>query len=229
MLADVRLRVGLAFGLSLMIAMAQSLERLAVVSIGALGVALWCYRGQWLRLGKRLLPANMLLLMMVVLLGIKWGSWQWQPDGLLVAGRAIVRANAAMLCCASLCYGLTSWQLAYAIQALSRSSKLALLGFLMVRYIADLQQHKQRLERAMLARGFVAQPFIRRCQATALLIAQVFLVGLDKSERLRQALLVRGYQGVFVVTDEAKMRASSCVAAGACLLLVAGILWVPIL
>src|SRR5690606_31090973 len=97
---DARLPLLLAFAGSLMLAVSHELARSVLAAVLLLPLALWRWRGQQRALLRRLIPANILLLFMLLLLAVDISAWSLSPAGLDLGLLALARANGAMLLCA---------------------------------------------------------------------------------------------------------------------------------
>ncbi|MCQ9617577.1 energy-coupling factor transporter transmembrane protein EcfT [Paenalcaligenes niemegkensis] len=197
-IADSRLRIGLAFAGSLAVVLATDLLRVAIVALALLPLSVWVYRDQLKTLFKRLLPANLLLFFLFAFVAVDWRAWQWVEPGYSLALLAVARANAAMLLCAACLKGLSAESIAGAVADISRSKKFALLSFLMVRYLAEFQQSRDRLERSLSVRAFVARPSRHVYKSYGIFFARLLLDGLDRATSVSRAMQARSYNGIFL-------------------------------
>ena len=227
-LTDVRLRIAMAFLLSLGVSLSSALIRLAIVAALALLCAAWIYRGRMVVLLKRILPANLLLGCLTVLLAYDWQSGGISQPGLQIGLLAFARANAAMLMCAALLAGLRPDEIAGAVTRLGGSKKFALLMFLMVRYLADMANTRIRLERALAARAFRFAGDRHGYRTYGLMLSRLFLDGLDRATAVSQAMQARGYRGIFTASEEPPIDRKQMLAAALLLLCLTFFLWWPL-
>jgi cobalt/nickel transport system permease protein len=94
-----------------------------------------------------------------------------------------------------------------ALAAFRLPLKLLGLFFLFFRYSQLLQEELARLKAAMLVRGFQAKLNLHTIKALAQLAATLILRGFDRSERVYQAMLCRGYySGSFYFKRDTRMQ-----------------------
>jgi len=84
---------------------------------------------------------------------------------------------------------------------------VAVIG-LMVRYLTILSDEALRLMRARDARSVGSgSSLLWRAQVTGNMVGQLFLRSYDRSERVYQAMLARGFDGRFLTANPHQMRA----------------------
>ena len=225
---DARLPLLLAFAGSVMLAVSQDLTRSALAALLLAPLALWRWRGRSGALLRRLIPANILLLFMLLLLAVDVSTWSLSAAGLDLGLLALARANGAMLLCAIVLRRQSADSLAAGIAALTRSDKLALLAFLMIRYLEDIRQVRQRLERVLAARGFRFGSNRHSYRSLGLLLAHVFLDGLDRATAIARAMQARGYSGRFLVHPRNQRLSRDGALAALALACLALFLWIPL-
>ncbi|WP_454003642.1 CbiQ family ECF transporter T component [Alcaligenes sp. Marseille-Q7550] len=225
---DARLPLLLAFAGSLMLAVSHDLARSVLAAVLLLPLALWRWRGQQRALLRRLVPANILLLFMLLLLAVDISAWSLSPAGLDLGLLALARANGAMLLCAIALRRQNADSLAAGIAALTRSDKLALVAFLMIRYLEDIRQVRLRLERVLAARGFRFRGDRHSYRTLGLLLAHLFLDGLDRATAIARAMQARAYRGRFLVRAGAGPARRDGLLAALALMGLALLLWMPL-
>ncbi len=227
-LRDARLPLLLAFAGSVMLAVSQDLARSVLAALLLAPIAVWRWRARLHALLRRLIPANILLLFMLLLLAVDVSTWGLSAAGLDLGLLALARANGAMLLCAIVLRHQTADSLAAGIAVLTRSDKLALLAFLMIRYLEDIRQVRQRLERVLTARGFRFGSNRHSYRTLGLLLAHVFLDGLDRATVIARAMQARGYAGRFLVSPKNQRLCRDSVLAALALVCLALLLWIPV-
>jgi cobalt/nickel transport system permease protein len=227
-LADVRLRIAMAFLLSLCVSLSTAPARLSIVAGLALLCAAWIYRGRMRVLLKRIVPANLLLLFLTALLAYDWQSGGLSAPGLQIGLLAFARANAAMLMCAALLSGLRPDQIAGAVTRLGGSKKFALLMFLMVRYLDEMANTRIRLERLLAARAFRFATDRHSYRTYGLMLSRLFLDGLDRATAVSQAMQARGYRGIFTAGEDRPVDRWQLLAAAALFAGLTLFLWWPL-
>ncbi|ENO84743.1 energy-coupling factor transporter transmembrane component T family protein, partial [Thauera linaloolentis] len=164
---------------------------------GALVLAAAMWRGgAWRPLLGRLLAVNGFVAMLWLTL-----PWQFGADGIAAsaAGRELalqisLRTNAIALCCLGLLSGLDAFAIGRAAAGLGLPPKMARLLTLTVRYFDLLAASRQRIERAMQARGFRPGMNRRTLRVHAQLVALLLVHAMLRAERVGLALRARGFR-----------------------------------
>ena len=112
-----------------------------------------------------------------------------------MAWNITLRANAIAAACLALLAGMDGVQLARSAAALGLPAGLVQLLALTVRYIELIGVTRQRLERAMRARGYRPRADLRTVRVTAQLVALLLVHALVRAERVELALRARGFAG----------------------------------
>lgn len=196
---DPRLRLAAAIVASVLISQLQAVPLLAVLAAaGAGALALAAIRG--LAPPRALLRRALAINAFVALLWLTL-PWQLAADGprLSEAGIALalqlsLRTNAIALLCLALLAGLDAFAIARAAAGLGLPPRLARLLLLTVRYLGVLDDTRQRLDRAMRARGFRPRADRRTLAVIGQQIALLLVHAMLRAERAELALRARGYR-----------------------------------
>ncbi|MDR1396182.1 MAG: cobalt ECF transporter T component CbiQ [Desulfarculales bacterium] len=153
----------------------------------------------WRRLAPRLAAVNFFLI-------LTWLTLPWQltggyphfyPPGAWLALLITVKANAIFLLWMSLLAGSPASDLLHALAHFHLPDKLLALFFLFERYIYLLSDEYRRLRAAMDVRGFQPRLNQRTLRVFSQLAGAILVRGFDRSQRVYQAMLCRGFKGTF--------------------------------
>ena len=117
-------------------------------------------------------------------------------------GRALIlvlRVNAAVLAIMALLGGLGGQRLAGAMAGIGLPPVLASLLLLTLRYVATFGDEYRRLRVAMRVRGFRAGSNRHTWRSLGHLVGMLLVRSLERAERVRAAMLCRGYNGQFPI------------------------------
>jgi cobalt/nickel transport system permease protein len=101
--------------------------------------------------------------------------------------------------------------------------KVVQLFLFTYRYIHVIHEEYLRLLRALKIRGFEPGTNLHTYRTYAYLVGMLLLKSYERSFRIRQAMLCRGFQGRFYSLNHLSMKTSDWLMAGSMLLGVAGI------
>jgi cobalt/nickel transport system permease protein len=118
-------------------------------------------------------------------------------EGLARALTLVVRVNAAVLAIMALLGGLGGQRLAGAMTGIGVPAPLASLLLLTMRYAATFGDEYRRLRIAMRVRGFRARSDHHTWRSLGYLVGMLLVRSLERAERVRAAMLCRGYDGRF--------------------------------
>lgn len=205
---DPRARVVLAGVLGLVVALASQPQTLAIAAVG--GVA--AVGGAGVRLAAaagRLVPINVIMLMLVLLLPwgstgtplVELGGWSYGRDGLAMALLMTLKANAIMLWMVALLSGMELTVVGHALAHLRVPEKLVHLLLMTVRYIDLLHAEYTRLRGAMKLRGFVPRTDVHTMRVYGFLVGMLLVRGTERAHRVLAAMKCRGFHGRFYLLD----------------------------
>lgn len=203
---DPRVKIISAVLFSIIVALA---DRLAILT-AALAVALllvFLARLNAKRLGSRLLIINTFILLLWLVLPF---SYPGQPvfnigpltvtrEGLNYSLVISMKSNAIVLVMIALLATSPIFTLVHALRHLKIPTKLIQLLFFTFRYFHVLNQEYSRLRGAMRIRCFKARTNIHTYKNLGYLVGMLLVRSFDRSEKIYQAMLCRGYQGRFLV------------------------------
>lgn len=210
---DPRCRVIACLVLSLVAALAQGFGAPLIV-LGA-GLLLTALSGASFGLVLRRAAAiNAFILFLWLVLPVSTpGTPVWRGLGLTVTREGLdlallvtLKANAVFLCILSLLATIPAPALGRAMTGLGAPAKFSFLFVFTYRYLHVIAEEYDRLITAARLRGFVPATDRRTYRTYAALVAMVLVRSYDRSQRVYQAMLLRGFAGVFPSLDRFEAR-----------------------
>jgi cobalt/nickel transport system permease protein len=229
---DPRLRLVGALSFALVTVSLQTLP--ALLAALALAVTAAALGGlDWRPVLRRLLPLEGLMLALLLVLpftvaGTPWlaiGPLQASHEGLQLALRILLRANAVLVMLLALLGTLEPTTLGHALGRLGVPHKLVHLFLLTVRYVELIHDEYRRLRNAMRARAFVARSDAHAWRSLGWLIGMLLLRSLERAQRVLAAMKCRGFHGRLYLLADYRWGRGDSTAALAGPLLLAGLLW----
>lgn len=167
-----------------------------------------------LKVVRKLIPVNGFILMLWLILPF---SYQGDPvyhlgpltitrEGIRQSLLITVKSNLIVLTVIGLLSTSVVFDLVYALQSLRLPNKLVQLFFFSYRYIPVLYSEYERLHNAMKLRGFKAGTNLHTYRSYAYLVGMLLLRSYERSQRVYQAMLMRGFDGRFRTIKELRMR-----------------------
>ncbi|MBK1643959.1 cobalt ECF transporter T component CbiQ [Thiocapsa imhoffii] len=154
--------------------------------------------------------------MLVVLLLLPWtvagtavftlGHWSASIEGITQALRILLKANAILLALLVLIVTLDAVAIGHALARLRVPVALVQLLLMTIRYINVIAAEFVRLRTAMQVRGFRASLSWHTYESLGYFIGMLLLRSLDRSERIRDAMRCRGFNGHFPLFDDLACR-----------------------
>lgn len=133
-------------------------------------------------------------------------------QGISFAALLSVRSNIILL--AGLCLVSTTsiFSLGYAMRKLRFPGKAVQLFFFTHRYLDVMHKEYQRLVNALKIRGFQPKTSVHTYRTYAYLIGMLLVKSYDRSERIRNAMVCRGFKGRFYDLSESSLKPSDYIA-----------------
>ena len=205
---DPRGRIVAAVVFSIVVAVAQRFPTL-VVALAAAAAASLLARVSWRGVLRRLLPLNAFMLLVLVLVPLEveglplatLGPLEFSREGLAVAARIALKANAIILAMAVLMGTMDVTTLGHALHHLYLPEKLIHLLLFTVRYVDVLRREYGRLRAAMKVRGFRPRISRHTYRSFGYLVGMLLVRSVDRSERIEAAMKCRGFRGRFFLLD----------------------------
>ncbi len=204
--ADPRVKILLALGYAVIVAVTYRFRLLAAAVLFAVG----CLWGSGLSLryiGRRLAVVNLFLVLVIVTLPFTtpgpslWsvGPLKASTTGGLLALLIFLKSNLIVLTTTALLSSSTIFELAHALHHLRLPDKLVQLLFFTFRYLHVIEREFGRLKEAALLRGFVPKTNLFTYRTIAYLVGSLLVRSYDRSQRVYEAMLCRGFTGTFPV------------------------------
>ncbi len=208
---DPRIRLVSAAGYSCVVAVCRELPALAAALV--LSVALITMAR--LRIGevfKRLLVVNGLVLFIWAVIPFTFpgealfrlGPFVAAREGVDLAAQITLKSNAIVLAFMALVATMPFATAGHALHRLRVPDKIVHLLLMTYRYIFVLEQEYQRLVRAARIRGFRPGTNLHTYRTYAYLVGMLFVRAVDRAERVRWAMLCRGFKRKFYSLHEFK-------------------------
>ncbi len=158
----------------------------------------------------RLMMVNGLILFLWLLLPFSVGGeviWKLGPfaatrEGISLATLITIRSNIIVLAFLALVSTTPVFALGYAMAGLGIPDKMVQLFFFTYRYIHVIYEEYQRLMKALKVRGFRAKSNIHTYRTYAYLVGMLLVKSYERAERVREAMLCRGFKGRFYTLYE---------------------------
>jgi cobalt/nickel transport system permease protein len=153
----------------------------------------------------RLLVVNGLVVLLWVMLPftfpgeslLRIGPLSASREGVLLAAQVTLKSNAIVLAFMSLVATLPPATIGHALHRMRVPDKIVHLLLMTYRYIFVLEEEYQRLARAACIRGFRAGTDLHTYRTYAYLVGMLFVRAADRAERVRNAMLCRGFRRRF--------------------------------
>lgn len=127
-------------------------------------------------------------------------------EGILYALSITLKTNAIVLATIAILGTSEIFSLAHALIHLKTPDKLVHLFFFFYRYISVLHEEYSRLKNAMLIRCFKAGTNMHTYRTYAYLVGMLIVRSYERSQRIYQAMLCRGFKGRFPVASHFRLR-----------------------
>jgi len=144
-------------------------------------------------------------------------------EGVAWASLLTLRSNVIFLGFISLVATTPVYALGRAMGKLGAPGKVVQLFFFTYRYVHVMHQEYQRLIRALKVRGFRNRTSLHTYRTYAYLVGMLMVRSYERSERLRKAMICRGFNGTFYDLSEFTVTPRDVCLFGSMLLPVAGI------
>ena len=153
----------------------------------------------------RLLVVNGLVILLWVMLPftlpgeslLRVGPLSASREGVLLATQVTLKSNAIVLAFMSLVATLPPATIGHALHRMRVPDKIVHLLLMTYRYIFVLEEEYRRLARAARIRGFRPGTDLHTYRTYAYLVGMLFVRAADRAERVRNAMLCRGFRRRF--------------------------------
>ena len=132
------------------------------------------------------------------------GSLAWSREGVQLALLVTVKCNAILLSFFALVSGMSLPRIGYALERMHVPDKLVFLFLFTCRYIHVVGEEWQRLQVAAKLRGFVPRSTLHTYRTIGNMFGLTFINAVDRSRRIYEAMVIRGFTGEFNTVTELK-------------------------
>ena len=132
------------------------------------------------------------------------GSLTVSRQGIHYMTALTLRSNAIMLGLAAFMASTSITSMTHAMTALKVPDKITYLFFLTYRYIGDIYSEYTRLVNAMKVRCFRPASNLHTYQSYAYLVGMLLVNSFERAQRIRSAMLCRGFNGRFPRIEDEK-------------------------
>ena len=132
------------------------------------------------------------------------GPFQAAREGVALAAQITLKSNAIVLAFMALVATMPFATVGHALHRLRVPDKIVHLLLMTYRYVFVLEQEYQRLVRAARIRGFRPGTDLHTYRTYAYLVGMLFVKAVDRAERVRWAMLCRGFKRRFYSLQEFK-------------------------
>lgn len=227
---DPRARLIVLFAFSVVVALSSRFEALVPALIGAVVLVL----AARLPLGgvaKRLFVVNGLIALLWLFLPfsvpgrilVSFGPLDGTLEGVLYAARITLKSNAIVLALIALVSTMPVYTTGRAMRALGVPEKIVFLLFFTYRYVHVIFREYERLVTAARIRGFHPRTNLHTYRTYAFLVGMLLVKSYERAQRVRAAMLCRGFQGRFHDLVDFRLKALDVALSGLMLLSVLGV------
>lgn len=203
---DPRVKILLALGFAVIVALTYSFRLLAAAALFCVLLLLWSGLSPGFVL-KRMGLVNLFLILVVLTLPFttpgevlwRFGPLKASKAGFLLSLLVFFKSNLIVLSSIAFLSTSSVFGLAHALHHLRVPEKLVQLLFFTFRYLHVIERESQRLREAASLRGFVPKTNLFTYRTTAYLVGNLLVRSYDRSQRVYEAMLCRGFQGTFPV------------------------------
>jgi len=201
---DPRIKIIVALFFSVIVAVTDkytSLSGALLFAVGAVAVA----RLKTKEIISRLLVVNSFIFLLWLMLPFTFpgkniytlGSLNISQEGIKYALLITIKSNSIVLTGIALLSTSSIFNLVHALRHLYFPDKLTQLFFFTYRYIQTIHSEYVRLNNAVKIRGFKAQTNLHTYRTYAYLVGMMLVRSYDRSKRVYNAMLCRGFKGKF--------------------------------
>ncbi|MCX7913463.1 MAG: cobalt ECF transporter T component CbiQ [Thermodesulfovibrionales bacterium] len=183
------------------------------------------------KLFLRLLSVNLFILLLWIFLPFSFtgeaifdvGPYSATKEGIYKASLITLKSNAIVIITITFLGTSQIFSLAHALIDLKVPKKLVLLFFFFYRYIAVIHDEYIRMKKALLIRNFKPSSNLHTYKTLAYSIGMLIIKSFDRSQRIYNAMLCRGFKNNFPIMSHFQIR-SSDITFGIIILLIVSLL-----
>ena len=231
---DPRVKIIVALLFSVIVAVSDkytSLSGALLFAIGSVAVA----RLRAKEIISRLLVVNGFIFLLWLMLPFTFpgkniytlGSLNISQEGIKYALLITIKSNSIVLAGIALLSTSSIFNLVHALRHLHFPDKLTQLFFFTYRYIQTIHSEYIRLNNAIKVRGFKAQSNFHTYRTYAYLVGMMLVRSYDRSKRVYNAMLCRGFKGKFWTLNHFVFKKSDFIAGMVMLSCIIGLVLLP--
>ena len=183
---------------------------------------------------KRLLPLIIFLLLLWVFLPLsvkgktifEVGPLAITKEGVLYAYRITAKSVAILLLLIAFITTSNMVALFHALAHLKVPKKLIFLIFFTYRYIHVVWMEYQRIKNALAMRCFVPGTNLHTYKTVAHVVGMLMVRSYDRSERVYNAMLCRGFNGTFYMLDHFELKGFDIIFTAISIIIFSGVVWI---
>ena len=231
---DPRVKIIVAILFSVMVALTDKYTLLTgglLFAVGAVAVA----RLRAKEIISRLLVVNSFIFLLWLMLPFTFpgkniytlGSFNISQEGIKYALLITIKSNAIILAGIALLSTSSIFNLVHALRHLHFPDKLTQLFFFTYRYTQTIHSEYIRLNNAIKIRGFKPRTNFHTYRTYAYLVGMMLVRSYDRSKRVYNAMLCRGFKGKFWTLNHFVFKKSDVVAGIVMLSCIMGLVLLP--
>jgi cobalt/nickel transport system permease protein len=227
---DPRIRVFLATVYSFVVALSTGFP--ALIAALFLAVALTVVAGLNLReVVRRIAIVNGLIVLLWIALPLTFageplyriGRVSLSRPGVMFAAQITLKSNAIFLGLMALIATMSFAVLGHALNRMRVPQKIVHLLLMTYRYVFVLEEEYQRLARAIKIRGFRPGTNFNTYRTYAYVVGMLFVRAASRAERVRRAMVCRGFKGRFYCLQEYRTDRTGRIFSALMLLIIIGL------
>lgn len=219
--ADPRIKLIIAIAFSVLVAVTNTYQALAWSLFVACGLA-FLAKLDLHKLFLRLMVVNGFVALLWLILPFTYpgealffiGPLSASYEGVLYALRITLRTNAIVIATISLLGTTSIFNLVHALRHLRVPDKLVHIFFFCYRYLAVIHLEYLRLHQAMQIRCFHPKTSLHTYKSYAYLVGMLLIKSYERSLRIYQAMLCRGFKGQYPTFHHFRMQRRDLVGIG---------------
>ncbi len=134
------------------------------------------------------------------------GPFTATHEGMIFVLSITLKANAIVIATIAILGTSEVFSLAHALVHLKVPLKLVYLFFFFYRYISVMHEEYSRLKKALAVRAFKPKTNLHTYKTYAYLVGMLIVSSFDRSQRIYNAMLCRGFKGKFPIVSHFNLR-----------------------
>ncbi len=167
-------------------------------------------RYPFLLLLRRLAPANMFLLFLLVTVpwsmpghaAITLGPLSFSQEGLSLVASAATKCYCIVTVFLVMTFGMEIADMGAALERMHAPPKMVFLFLFTFRHIHVIGSEWKRMKTAAALRGFHASTSMHTYRTIGSMLAMTIISSIDRSRRVYEAMLLRGFHGTFHTAED---------------------------